>query len=757
MNHLSTSRGRGAALMLTAFLTLGAVSRLSVAREASSNSAVTPSAPSSVSVPAAVATNSAASDPKSVPVTVTLFDGAPGAEIPSTFCGLSYELSTLLPGPDGIRYFRPDNAPLLAIFRTLGIRNLRVGGNLGDRDFKSAPSEADIDSLFAFAKRAGVKVIYCLRLHHGDAAEQARVAKYIWDHYEPLLDCFTIGQEPSAYPVEAVDTRRADQRMGEAHEHYRYEDFAAEWLRFDDEIRKNIPNVRIAGPSVYKKTDWPLRFLEDFAKDGRLSLVTAHLYPGGPGNAMVATPDIGRDRMLSGEFEPGYRGTSETVIPAAASRNLGLRIEECNNYFNGGCRGVSDSYAASLWGLDFLWWWASHGAVGINFHTGEKVAEGSKLGVCAYSSFFIVPQGVQVQPLSYGIKAFDLSGKGRIVPLSLSAPDPNLRISAYAALDSNSLTVTLINREIGPVARPFDVRLALGSTAGPAECMALTSPAGDSGAKQGILLGGSDITGAGTWDGAWKPLPATPEGKLEITVPPASAMLVRFPVTGKGWTPPAFLKLPTRGANDAVTPVGNARHERFLNEIAASKGDIGLVLVGDSITDFWPKTGTDSYIGFLPWKPLNLGISGERTEAVLWRLQNGELDGYKARAVMVMIGTNNLRFAEEKPEWVAAGIRKIVETIRRKQPGARILLLGVFPRGASPQDPIRARVARVNELIKPLADGKNVVYMDLTKDFLDDKGNLSPRIMPDFIHPTAVGYRIWFESVKPVLEGWMRK
>ena len=701
--------------------------------------------------------------PKQVPAettslsaTVTILDGSPGREIPSGFAGLSYELSTLLPDPNGVRYFRPDNKPLINVFRTLGIGSLRVGGNLGDRDFKSAPTEADIDSLFAFAKAAGVKVIYCLRLLHGDPSEQARIAKYIWDRYEPMLDCFTIGQEPSAYPVEAVDTRRADQRMGEAHEHYRYEDFAANWRRFDDEIRKSIPDVRIAGPSVYRKTDWPQRFIGDFAQDGRLSLVTAHLYPGGPGNAMVSTPEIGRDRMLSGEFEAGYRNISENVIQTAASHHLGLRIEEANNYFNGGCKGVSDTFAASLWGLDFLWWWASQGAQGINFHTGEKVAAGSTLAVCAYSSFYLMPEGIHVQPLGYGIEAFHLAGKGQIIPVNISPTESSLRLSAYAVLDTNLLTVTLINRTGEKSPRAINVTLATSNAPASAESITLTAPGGDLGAVKDITIGGKGISNEGTWDGSWHPVEKSGAGALQVMVPPGSAVLVRFPISQKGWKAPAILKPSPRSEQDAVTPVANARHEQFLQEIQGSSGNIGLVLVGDSITDLWPKTGLDSYLGFQPWKPLNLGVSGERTEQVLWRLLHGELDGYKAKAFMVMIGTNNLRFTDEKPEWVAAGIRKIVETIHAKQPQAKILLLGIFPRGASPDDPMRARIARINSLIAPLSDGKNVVYMDLSKDFVDSKGNMSRQIMPDFLHPSAEGYRIWFQGVNPTLKSWLQ-
>src|SRR5438128_2064986 len=114
-----------------------------------------------------------------VPLTVTVDTKNPGAAIPSNFMGLSFEVSLLLPNADGVRYFRPDNKPLLKLFRQLGIKNLRIGGNTSDRDAKQLPGEKDFDSLFAFAKAANVKVIYCLRLRNGTPEEAVKTVKYI--------------------------------------------------------------------------------------------------------------------------------------------------------------------------------------------------------------------------------------------------------------------------------------------------------------------------------------------------------------------------------------------------------------------------------------------------------------------------------------------------------------------------------------------------------------------------------------------------
>lgn len=210
-----------------------------------------------------------------------------------------------------------------------------------------------------------------------------------------------------------------------------------------------------------------------------------------------------------------------------------------------------------------------------------------------------------------------------------------------------------------------------------------------------------------------------------------------------------------RTPESAVTPIERSRHTDFLREIKAGNGDFEFVLIGDSITDWWRKrNGPDTYARFASWKPLDLGVAAETTEEVLWRLLNGELDGIHPKVIMLMIGTNNIARGDQ-PEWVAAGVKKILETIRTKQPQAKILLLAIFPRAASSQDPIRKRVDETNKLLPALADGKNILYMDIGSKFLDAQGNLSKEIMPDLLHPNAKGYQIWLDAVSPKLEELM--
>ena len=208
----------------------------------------------------------------------------------------------------------------------------------------------------------------------------------------------------------------------------------------------------------------------------------------------------------------------------------------------------------------------------------------------------------------------------------------------------------------------------------------------------------------------------------------------------------------------AVTPVPqNAdtnswwmkRHAQKLERVKA--GGSRVVFIGDSITHFWEGNGRaqwEKYFAGAPYHALNLGYSADRTEHVLWRLDHGELDGYEAKAVVLMIGTNNNY--GDKPEDIARGIRTLLADIRAKQPQAKILLLPVFPRGERPDDAKRRNNAAVIALIKPYADGENILWLDFTDRLVQGDGTISKDLMPDFLHPREAGYRIWADAALPV-------
>jgi lysophospholipase L1-like esterase len=209
------------------------------------------------------------------------------------------------------------------------------------------------------------------------------------------------------------------------------------------------------------------------------------------------------------------------------------------------------------------------------------------------------------------------------------------------------------------------------------------------------------------------------------------------------------------------------RHEGFLKdkEAALQNGPVDLLFVGDSITDAWrrkEKDGSDSPQQKL-WKerwgkhnPLNLGIGGDRTQHVLWRLDNGEVDGIKPKVTVLMIGTNNLG-NKESPEDTILGVKAVVAKLREKLPETRILLLAVFPRGEKADNPYRAQIKQVNDEISKLDDGgKHVKYLDIGDKFLAEDGTLTKEVMPDALHPNAKGYQIWADAIQPTLDEMMK-
>ena len=197
-----------------------------------------------------------------------------------------------------------------------------------------------------------------------------------------------------------------------------------------------------------------------------------------------------------------------------------------------------------------------------------------------------------------------------------------------------------------------------------------------------------------------------------------------------------------------------ARHEGFVE--TAKKGGIDLLLHGDSITDWWLQDANkpvfDKYFG--QYRTANFAIAGDTTQGVLWGLKNGEGQGYQPKAVMLMIGTNNTG-QSTGPE-IAEGVGAVVGELRRNFPSAKILLLAIFPRGV-PGDPVRDKIAEVNQIIARLDDQKNVFYMDIGRQFLDDKGVFLPdAFRPDNLHPAAKGYDIWGQAVSAKIADLMK-
>ncbi len=210
--------------------------------------------------------------------------------------------------------------------------------------------------------------------------------------------------------------------------------------------------------------------------------------------------------------------------------------------------------------------------------------------------------------------------------------------------------------------------------------------------------------------------------------------------------------------HSAVTPANRhswwtLRHNAVNERV--KQGNVDLIFIGDSITHSWEGGGKELWAKYYaPRNAVNMGFSGDRTQHVLWRLKNGEIDGISPKAAVIMIGTNNSNGNDNTAEEIADGIIAICKKLRKELPKTKILLLAIFPRGPKPS-PQREKNAKASELAGKIADGKMIHYLDIGPKLLEPDKSLSKEIMPDYLHPNAKGYKIWVEAIEPKLKDLM--
>lgn len=450
----------------------------------------------------AIAGTFAAHSQESVNVSVSVKTSSPGYLIPDDFIGFSFETRRVDYNSDGVSgyFFDSTNTQVITLFRQLGVKSLRVGGGSVDSPDTPIPTTKDIDALFRFAKAADVKVIYSLRLKDGDPAQNASIAKYIRDNYQPWLDCFTIGNEPKEYSA-----------------------FSRQWKIMADAIVKAAPEAKFCGPAAVSSMDGGAEqirnFARDFGKTGLIKFVTAHDYPGGNSLRNATDGNSGRDQMLSGAWLEHYQAFYDQFVPAVTALGLKYKYDEGSSFYKGGAKDASDTFAAALWSLDFMHWWAAHGCTGINFHNNRWPMY--NITICRDAA-----GNYQTRPQGYGIKAFDIGGHGHVVPVTVSRNG----MTAYGVLDSTNLYLTLINKEHGQYGRDAEVTIKGISIKDPVQIMSLKAPNNDVAATSGISLGNATINNTGEWQGQWTPLPPPANGPLTIPVSAASAAIVKIPL-----------------------------------------------------------------------------------------------------------------------------------------------------------------------------------------------------------------------------------
>jgi hypothetical protein len=438
-------------------------------------------------------------------VTVTVPGGPPLVTISPDFMGLGCEISSVArPG-----LMSSTNSIYVRLVRTLGLEGvLRVGGNTADyasyapaKPAVSSPygtvvNDTALKEMGGFLQATGWKLIWALNLGSGSEAAAVAEARAVLAVAGERLLAFEIGNEPDLFSHEKH--RQPD---------YGYEQWLADYRRYKTVLRTQLPGIPLAGPDVAGKTDWVTRFAADEGKD--TVLLTHHYYREGQNPGSTIEKLLGIDPKLQPQLRRLQLASESCGVP--------YRICEVNSFSGGGRPGVSDTMAAALWVLDYMFTLASNGCSGVNLETGVN-----QLGfISSYSPIGDELRHYSARPEYYGMLAFSLAGRGSLLQAEVEANAT--QIKAYATRPKQDvLILTLINK--GPAASRL--RLETGSQSREASVMRLSGRAVD--AQTGITLGGAEVTSSGAWKPAKVELLPVRKGQLTVPLPEASAAIVTF-------------------------------------------------------------------------------------------------------------------------------------------------------------------------------------------------------------------------------------
>jgi hypothetical protein len=508
------------------------------------------------------------------PITLSVTTASREYAIPADFVGLGFETKSVLPNTYGVSgyFFSPENKQLIRLFQNAGIKHIRVGGGTVDGSGSNEhcvipiPTRKDIDKLFEFARLAGVKVIYSFRLlnvsecaNESLASDNAEIAQYIWNKYRASLDTFSIGNEPDVLSFHSYAGHIVDPRIYETTPRVpgsAYPSFLADWRHFAEAILKLVPSAKFSGPdtAVSSKSSftpdpaagvsWTQQFASDLKGSGILTEALQHHYVyGRPGSTAA---EMAIDNMLSPAWvtstsqgtQPAGEGGARTfnpypfvynnVLAPLVSLGVPYRMTEANDCLHG-VEGASNGYAAALWALDYMHWWAAHHMAGVNFHNNPWLPTDT-----------VVPNPNPCPPLgcgnyrmtakAYGLKAFDLGSHGYVEPVAISNPK-DINLTAYAVGTDQELYVTIINKTHSTTRDAVDAAVAIhatGFSSGAADYMVLAGSEPGSAAGKPATLGGASITNDAPWQGTWTPLGRVRDGKISLAVQSATAAIVRI-------------------------------------------------------------------------------------------------------------------------------------------------------------------------------------------------------------------------------------
>lgn len=462
--------------------------------------------------------------PGGVAVSLRVHPESVVASVPENYSGLSYE-SAQLGHPE---FFAPTNKALIAFFRRLSKRGvLRIGGDsseftawspngvpagatasaavnpAGGGPRRHHPprhtliTPAAIRNLAGFLDATGWQLIYGLNLGKGAPEEAAQEAKSVSEIVGRRLIAFQIGNEPDLYHRNRPwDLRPAG---------WDFARYLSQWREFFKAVRREVPKAPFGAPDVanLEATDWVVEFAEQAAND--IILLSGHYYAEGP----PTDPRMTIERLL--KRDPRLLKYTPQIIEASRKSHRPFRMTEGNSCYNGGKRGVSDTFASALWAADYMLFVAQAGYVGVNFHGG---------GYGVYTPIAgNTEAGLSARPIYYGLLMGQEFAGTRMVETELDAKGVN--VTAYAAKTDSEVRVAIINKD---ERQAIHVALRAGAQARKATLWRLTAPSVES--KTGVRLAGAEVSSDGAWAAERVEHLTGVGGEYTVNLPGASAAIV---------------------------------------------------------------------------------------------------------------------------------------------------------------------------------------------------------------------------------------
>lgn len=236
------------------------------------------------------------------------------------------------------------------------------------------------------------------------------------------------------------------------------------------------------------------------------------------------------------------------------------------------------------------------------------------------------------------------------------------------------------------------------------------------------------------------------------TTPPAAAEAITNSVSAA----PGNRASRNRADQPAPRQDANSQlaHQQLLEK--ARKGGIDIYFVGDSITRRWGATDYPEFLAnwntnFFGWNAANFGWGADQVQNILWRLENGELDGVNPKIIVLLAGINNIGTQpgdDAKVEDITRGLKAIVDVCQKKAPGATLIITGIFPRNDNMA--VIPTINKINDNLARMADGKKIRYLNVNDKLADKDGKLFDGMAKDKLHPSLKGYQVWADGLKPV-------